>query len=80
MVSRLTTMGTKKLVSLPNESFVEVIYVAIGWVVRRPTRTEASLFSSAEALLTPRVGAVAYGGVNAADVSSLSGTPYVIKT
>jgi len=63
MVSRLTTLGTKKLVSWPNGSWVAVIASAIGWVVRRPARTGASLLSSVEALLMPGVGTVAYGGL-----------------
>ena len=56
-------MGTEKLVSWPNGSCVEVISPAISWVVRRPTGTGASLLSSAEELLSPGVGAVAYGGL-----------------
>ena len=56
-------MGTKKLVSWPNGSCVEVISLAIGWMVRRPARTGDPLLSSAEALLTPGVGTVAYGGL-----------------
>ena len=73
-------MGTKKLVSWPNGSCVEVISLAIGWMVRRPARTGDPLLSSAEALLTPGVGAVAYGGLDATGLTSLSGTPYVIDT
>ena len=56
-------MGTKKLVGWPNGSCVEVISLAIGWMVRRRAKTGDSLLSSAEALLTTGVGAFAYSGL-----------------
>ena len=73
-------MGKKKLVSWPNGSCVEVISLATGWMVHRPARTGANVLGSAEVLLTPGVGAVAYGGLDAAGLSSLSETPYVINS